>query len=80
MSIAITACASIAEIFEPRRVAVFGASDRQGAYPQANPVTPGDLAATLFDALGVPADTHFADSTNRPHRVTSGNPVMGLFG
>jgi hypothetical protein len=60
--------------------AVFGASDRQGAYPQANPVTPGDLAATLFDALGVSAGTHFADSTNRPHRVTSGNPVMGLFG
>jgi hypothetical protein len=60
--------------------AVFGASDRHGAYPQANPVTPGDLAATLFDALGIPADTHFADLTNRPHRATSGNPVMGLFG
>jgi hypothetical protein len=63
-----------------RRGAVYGASDRRGAYPQSGPVTPGDLAATLFHALGIPADTHFTDLTNRPHRVTSGNPIMTLFG
>jgi hypothetical protein len=63
-----------------RRGAIHGASDHHGAYPQSNPVSPGDLAATLFHALGIPADTHFTDLTNRPHRVVSGNPVAGLFG
>jgi hypothetical protein len=63
-----------------RRGVVHGASDRHGAYPQSSPVTPGDLAATLFHALGIPADTHFTDLTNRPHRVASGDPVTVLFG
>jgi hypothetical protein len=62
-----------------RRGAVHGDSDRHGAYPQANPVTPGDLAATLFYALGIPAATHFTDLANRPHRVANGNPVAALF-
>jgi hypothetical protein len=61
-----------------RRGGVYGASDRHGAYPQCNPVTPGDLAATLFHALGIPADTHFTDLTGRPNRATSGNPVTQL--
>src|SRR5262249_48620807 len=60
--------------------AVHGASDRHGAYPQSSPVTPGDLSATLFHALGIPADTHFTDLSNRPHRVASGDPVAVLFG
>jgi hypothetical protein len=62
-----------------RRGAVYGASDRYAAYPQSNPISPGDLAATLFHALGIAADTHFTDLTNRPHRATTGNPVTGLF-
>jgi Protein of unknown function (DUF1501) len=32
---------------------VLGASDRQGAFPAADPVTPGDLAATLFWRFGL---------------------------
>jgi hypothetical protein len=63
-----------------RRGVVHGASDRHGAYPQSSPITPGDLSATLFHALGIPADTHFTDLTNRPHRVASGDPVAVLFG
>ena len=63
-----------------RRGAVYGASDRRGAYPQVNPVTPGDLAATLFHALGIPAETHFTDLANRPNRITTGNPIAALFG
>jgi hypothetical protein len=62
-----------------RRGIVHGASDRHGAYPQSSPVTPGDLSATLIHALGIPADTHFTDLTNRPHRVASGDPVAVLF-
>ena len=63
-----------------RRGAVYGSSDRQGAYSQTNPVTPGDLSATMLDALGIPAETHFTDLANRPHRITTGNPVTALFG
>ncbi len=60
--------------------AVYGASDRRGAYPQANPVTPGDLFATLFYALGIDAETHYTDLANRPQRMTTGQPVTALFG
>jgi hypothetical protein len=60
--------------------AVYGRSDRIGAYPAADPVAPGDLAATLFHALGIPADTHYEDLTARPQRVVTGDPVTKLFG
>ena len=33
--------------------AIYGASDRIGAYPSADPVTPDDIAATMFWALGI---------------------------
>lgn len=59
--------------------AVYGASDRHAAYPQSNPVTPGDIAATLFDALGISADTHYTDAAGRPTRIVTGDPVRGLF-
>jgi arylsulfatase A-like enzyme len=62
------------------RGAVYGSSDRHGASPQSNPVTPGDLAATMFDALGIEPETHFPDLNNRPYRVTTGNPIRALFG
>ena len=32
---------------------VVGASDRRGEYPTSRPVTPGDLATTIFDRLGI---------------------------
>ena len=59
--------------------AVYGASDRHAGDVSANPVTPSDLAATMLDALGVPADTHFTDPAGRLLRVTPGNPVPGFF-
>jgi hypothetical protein len=60
--------------------AVYGRSDRRAAFVRDDPVSPGDLAATLFHALGIPADTHYHDLTNRPARIVSGNPVVKLFG
>jgi hypothetical protein len=59
--------------------AVFGKSDKQAASVLDEPVSPGDLSATMFHALGIPADTHFSDLTNRPARIVSGNPVTKLF-
>jgi hypothetical protein len=60
--------------------AVIGKSDRFAAYPQSDPVTPGDLSATMFHALGIPADTHYEDLTARPQRIATGDPVTKLFG
>jgi hypothetical protein len=59
--------------------AVYGASDRYGAYVRDNPVSPEDFGATLFHALGAPPETRLApDGFTRP--ASAGKPVLGLFG
>lgn len=58
---------------------VHGASDRWGAYPTRDPVSPEDLAATILHALGIAPTTELRDPLNRPLRVTTGEPVVGLF-
>ena len=59
--------------------AVFGASDRFAAYPRSNPVTPEDVAATIYHALGIPLDTQLLDTLGRPHIVSTGKPIP-IFG
>lgn len=59
--------------------AVYGASDRIGAYPAADPVTPGDLAATLFWCFGLDPRTEIYDLTRRPYRLAEGEPLRKLF-
>ena len=59
--------------------AVHGSSDKIGAYPATNPVTPDDVAATMFWALGIDPATEFHDTLNRPLRIATGNPVTGIF-
>ncbi len=58
---------------------VYGASDRQAAYPTQNPVSPEDFIATIHHALGIPLDAELHDALNRPHRVCDGNPLVNLF-
>ncbi|HJZ58877.1 MAG TPA: DUF1501 domain-containing protein, partial [Gemmataceae bacterium] len=45
---------------------VHGASDRIGAKPSRNPVTPADIIATVYDCLGVPHDLELRDRLQRP--------------
>jgi hypothetical protein len=59
---------------------VHGRSDRQGAYPADNPVSPADLAATIYQALGIAPDTILADRMSRPVRLTDGKPILALLG
>jgi hypothetical protein len=59
---------------------VYGASDRLGAYPASDPVTPGDLAATIFWRFGIDPGTELRDALGRPHRLAAGEPVKTLFG
>jgi hypothetical protein len=59
--------------------AVHGSSDKIGAYPAADPVTPGDLAATIFWRFGIDPATEVVDQTNRPFRLAEGEPLRKLF-
>jgi hypothetical protein len=58
---------------------VHGASDKIGAFPALDPVTPGDLAATLFWRFGLEPTTEIRDLTNRPYRLAEGEPIYKLF-
>jgi hypothetical protein len=58
---------------------VYGASDRFAAYPRTDPVTPEDVAATIYRALGIPAGTELRDTLGRPHLVSTGTPIP-IFG
>jgi hypothetical protein len=59
--------------------AVFGASDKIGAYPAADPVTPADLAATIYWRFGLDPATEIIDQTGRPFRLSEGEPIRKLF-
>ncbi len=59
---------------------VYGASDRWAAYPDRDPASPDDLAATILHALGIAPGTIVADSFNRPLRINDGSPLVSLFG
>ena len=58
---------------------VYGASDKRGAYPAENPISPQDLVATMYDALGISPELVLYDSLNRPHRLLAGRAVQELF-
>ena len=57
---------------------VYGASDKQGAYPAEKPVSPADLIATMLHLMAVPRDMELHDRTGRPLHACSGEPVWGL--
>jgi hypothetical protein len=58
---------------------VYGSSDKIAAYPASNPVTPSDLAATIFWRFGIDPATEIHDSTGRPYRLADGEPIRALF-
>ena len=59
---------------------VYGASDRFAAYPADKPVTPEDIAATIYHALGIDPKLQIHDALNRPHLLALGQPITDLFG
>lgn len=54
---------------------VVGASDKDGAYPAADPQRPENFAATIYHALGIPATAVWRDEVNRPHHIYHGEPI-----
>jgi uncharacterized protein (DUF1501 family) len=57
---------------------VYGASDKHGAFPADNPVSPAALAATLYHCLGVPPDAEIPDRLGRPVKITEGEAIKAL--
>jgi hypothetical protein len=54
---------------------VYGSSDKIGAFPREHGCGPNDVHATIFHALGIPADTLLVDHLGRPFPVTDGQPL-----
>ncbi len=60
---------------------VYGKSDKEAAYPDEKPVTPEDLAKTIYWSLGINPDLMLMNRENRPiPLVESGRPLVELFG
>jgi hypothetical protein len=58
---------------------VFGSSDKIGAYPATQPVTPADLAATIYWRFGLDPHAEIHDRTGRPWRLADGLPIDAVF-
>jgi hypothetical protein len=59
---------------------VIGATEHDGGNIKERPVTPGDLAATIYQHLGVPLDATYLEPTGRPRYVVeNGKPIQELF-
>ena len=60
---------------------VIGATERDGGQIKERPVTPGDLAATIYHHMGVPLDGTYLDARGRPrylHRARRADSRAGL--
>jgi Protein of unknown function (DUF1501) len=57
---------------------VIGASDRLGAEPISDAQTPENLAATVYQALGIPREASWNDMDGRPHKLYHAPPIAGL--
>lgn len=59
---------------------VVGQSDRQAAYPITPPFSPADVAATLYQVMGIDPRTQLVDHQNRPVALNRGRFMSELFG
>lgn len=58
---------------------VVGASEARGGKVAERPVSPLDLLATLYQALGISLDTHYEDASGRPASIVgAGKPIQEL--
>jgi len=60
---------------------VIGASDRIGAAPKERPVSPAEVAATIYQALGISPDLELRDAHGRaiPLVERGAKPIQALF-
>ncbi len=58
---------------------LIGKSDRLGAHPISTSFGPPDLAATIYQALGVDPATELRDRLGRPLRLCAGQPIAPIY-
>lgn len=64
-----------------RAGSLYGSSDADAAYALDHPVSPEDLAATIYHALGLDPEMRLPDAQGRPVPIVEeGSPVLELFG
>lgn len=51
---------------------VYGASDAQASYVKDNPVSTGDICASIYHCLGIDPDMTVPDRSGRPHPIANG--------
>lgn len=59
---------------------VIGSTDPTGGYPHTDAVTPEQMAATIYEALGLPRTAAWEDAQSRPNFIYSGDPIPKLTG
>jgi hypothetical protein len=59
---------------------IYGASDADAAHPARDPVTPSDIVATVYRALGIDPATVIRDPLDQPHFLSAGTPIKALVG
>ena len=58
---------------------VFGRTDKQAAYPASDPVSPGDLVATIYHLLGIDPHMTVKDHVGRPIPIAhGGDPIRDV--
>jgi hypothetical protein len=58
---------------------IFGATDKQAAYPTQNPVSPGDVVATIYHLLGIDPHMTVPDRAGRPMAIAHGGaPIFDV--
>jgi hypothetical protein len=58
--------------------AIYGKSDREGAYPLEDSCGPADFVATIYHLLGIDPHHEEHDQLGRPFQLTKGNPLFGI--
>ncbi|MEX1228677.1 MAG: DUF1501 domain-containing protein [Planctomycetaceae bacterium] len=59
---------------------IHGSTDKHAASVKDFPARPDDIAATIFESLGIPHETTLKDVAGRPHYITEGRPISQLLG
>jgi uncharacterized protein (DUF1501 family) len=55
---------------------VYGASDATAAEPEVDPVSPADLATTMYRLMGIVADKELMAPGDRPIEIVNGGNVI----
>jgi len=58
--------------------AIYGKSDKIGAFPAESPTTPADFVATIYHLLGIDPNREEHDQLNRPFALSKGSAITGI--